>query len=367
MEFVDVSRYLEVKNPKVLPFSELRSMKRVWVTHDLQLVQEKDNMEYARSLARKGIIVVPIRKKDPFLKYLDREEFPRRVILEMTSRCNFLCRMCPQQNLKRPRMDMPGELYRKVIDELDEKGIEGLWLYHLGESILHPEFKKNVEHIATKKNLGMIWMSTNGQRFDEDIIKTVLASNIDYINYSAHAITDETYEKVAPMGDFLTVQANLNRLYELKGLDNLPRRPFIHCQMIEQEITKHEVDGFIQKHYKKADVVSVNMLEYVDLKNNKFGYNQRVRQELTSCSRITRNSAFICSNGVVVPCDAAYNGEVYYGNINDNTLEEIWHSEDRKQVVQLNKQGKMSDIEFCANCPDHDVIMVGLEKVSESI
>ncbi len=367
MEFVDLSRYLEVKNPKVLTFSVLKKMKRVWLTHDLHLVQDSKNIEYARSLAEQGIVVVPIRKKAPFSKYLDRDDFPRRVLLEMTSRCNFNCRMCPQKNLKRPKKDMPGELYRKAVDELDERGIEGLWIYHLGESILHPEFKENLRHISTKKNLGVIWMSTNGQFFNEEIIKTALSSNVDYINYSAHAITEETYKKVAPQGDFDTVQGNLEKLYELKGTENLPRRPFIHCQMIEQEVTKHEVDDFINKHYQKADIVSVNMLEYVDLENNEFGKEQRTRSELTSCPRITRNSAFVCSNGMVTPCDATYNGEICYGNINDNTLAQIWQSEERKKVIELNSKSKMSDIEFCNSCNDHDVILVGLDDKNKAI
>ena len=102
------------------------------------------------------------------------------------------------------------------------------------------------------------------------------------------------------------------------------------------------------------------MLEYVGFENNKFGLEQRKRTELTSCPRITRNGAFICSNGMVTPCDATYNGEICYGNINDMTLAEIWQGDARKEVVSLNKHGKMSEIDFCANCPDHDIILIGL-------
>ena len=101
MEFVDLSRYLEVKEPRILPFSELRQMKMVWLTSDLQLLNEEYNLRYANSLAEDGVTVVPVRKKEPFIKYIDRDDFPRRVLLEMTSRCNFNCRMCPQQKIGR--------------------------------------------------------------------------------------------------------------------------------------------------------------------------------------------------------------------------------------------------------------------------
>lgn len=355
MEFIDLSRYFSIKKQVILPFNELRRMKPLLLTQNLRIVNETNNILYAKSLLKKGIIVVPIKRNPPFTKYLNRTFFPRRILFEMTSRCNFLCRMCPQQNLKRPQMDMPGETYRSVIDEIDKYGIEGIWLYHLGESLLHPEFRENLNHVSTKKNLGVIWMSTNGQYFTEDNIQCVLNSNIDYINFSAHAVTEKTYKTIAINGDFEIVQGNLNKFYEMKGTKNLPRKPFMHCQMIEQETTKHEVDAFIKTHYKRAEIVSINMLEYVNLPNNAFGLQQRKRKPLTSCSRVSRNDCFICSNGDVTLCDAAYNGEIYLGNIHEQTLYEIWNGELRKKILDLNKQGKMFEIDFCRNCTDYDI------------
>jgi radical SAM protein with 4Fe4S-binding SPASM domain len=353
MEFTDLSRYVSVKKPIVLPFSKLRKMKPVLLTHDLKLVEDKENIKYTQSLGKKGYEVVPVMKQ-PFSKYEKKPDFPRRIILEMTSRCNFLCRMCPQQNLKRPRMDMPGKLFRQVIDEIDSHGIEGIWLYHLGESLLHKEFEQNIKHIKTKRNLGVIWISTNGQLFDAKNIKIILHSNIDFINFSAHATTEETYKTVAP-GDFKTVQNNLETFFKLKGTENLPRKPFLHLQMIEQETTKHEVDAFIKKYYKKADIVSINMLEYVNLPNNTFGLKQRERKPLTNCLRVSRNDCFIMSDGHVTLCDAAYNHEIDLGNINQNTLYDIWNGEMRKKILMLNEQGKMSENEFCRKCTDYDI------------
>ena len=355
MEFVDLSRYMPLKESVVLPFSELRKMEPVWMTQELQIADDPDNILYAEKLARNRFAVVPIRRQPPFGKYLDRENFPRRILFEMTSRCNFLCRMCPQQNLRRPRMDMAGELYRRVIDEIDTHGIEGIWLYHLGESLLHPEFRENLKHISAKKNLGVIWMSTNGRYFDELNMRTVLASNIDYVNFSAHATTEATYDTVAPPGNFKFVQKNLQRFYEMKGMETLPKKPFLHCQMIEQETTRHEVDAFIGLHYKKADIVSVNMLEYVNMPNNAYGLRQRERKPLTHCIRVSRNDCFICSNGHVTLCDAAYNGELYLGDVNTQTLYEIWNSEKRKRILDLNRVGRMNEIEFCRQCTDYDI------------
>ncbi len=355
MEFIHLARYLNVTNPRLLPFAELRRMPPLFFTQDLNLDGEAENREYAMELASRGLAVVPIRRRPPESNFVNRQEFPRRVIFEMTSRCNFFCRMCPQQNLTRPRMDMPGEAYRRVIDEIDGHGIEGLWLYHLGESLLHPEFRDNIRHISTKKNLGVIWMSTNGQYFTEENIRCVLDSNIDYVNFSAHAVTEETYKTVASQGDFPVVQGNLETFYRLKGTEALPRKPYLHCQMIEQETTAHEVDAFISRHFQRGEIVSVNMLEYVNLPNNQYGMRQRERKPLTSCLRVSRNDCFICSNGHVTLCDAAYNGELYLGNIHESSLYDIWNGEQRRRILDLNRQGRMAEIPFCRGCTDYDI------------
>jgi len=355
MELVDLSRYVQIENPTISPFSVLREMKPVVLTADLKLFDEPENLEYAKKLAKEGYNVVRIVRNPPLKNYKERIDFPRRILFEMTSNCNYLCKMCPQQNLKRPRMDMDKNLYKKVIDEIDSHGIEGIWLYHLGESLLHPDFKEIVEHVSSKKNLGAIWMSTNGEYFTEENIKTVLNSNIDWINYSAHSVTEETYFEVIGKTTFKVVDKNLETFYNIKGTDNLPRKPYLHCQMIEQDTTKHEVDAFIKKHYNRADIVSINMLEYVNLPNNAFGAVQRERKPLTSCTRVTRGDCFICSNGAVTLCDAAYNGEILLGNVNEQSLYDIWNSPERKKILKLNEEGKMSEVEFCKKCTDYDI------------
>lgn len=355
MEFVDLSKYFSVEKGKIVPFSFLRKMRPILVSQDLSIIKTDENMEYVKKLVEEGNLVVPILKITEKSPYANRNEFPRRILFEMTSRCNYHCKMCPQQNLKRPRMDMDGAEYRRVIDEIDEYGVEGIWLYHLGESLLHPEFEKNINYISKKKNLGSVWMSTNGVNFTKDKIETIMRSNIKWINFSMHAVNKNTYQALIPEGDFEKVSLNLETFYAMRSNREEITSPFLHCQMIEQDVTKNEIDAFIKKHYHLADVVSVNMLEYVNLPNNSFGYNQRNRKELRSCKRVDRNDCFICSNGDVTLCDAAYNGELFLGNIHEESLYKIWNGDRRRGILELNEKGRMKEIQFCQRCTDYDL------------
>ncbi|MBD3372019.1 MAG: hypothetical protein GF403_04800, partial [Candidatus Coatesbacteria bacterium] len=42
-------------------------------------------------------------------------DYPNVVHLELSSRCNANCKMCPHHRLSRPRRDMPTETARRVI------------------------------------------------------------------------------------------------------------------------------------------------------------------------------------------------------------------------------------------------------------
>ncbi len=355
MEFINLSRYFTVEKPQIKAFSELRDMEPLLVDQDVQIIKEKRNLNYANSLAQSGYKVVKIRKMHSHNLYMHRIDFPRRIIAEMTSKCNFLCRMCPQQELRRPKMHMDAGVYMALFDEIERYGVEGCWLYHLGESLLHPDFEKIIQNISTKKNLGTIWLSTNGQYFTRDKIETILASNITYINFSLHATTAKTYNKVAPQGDYQTVRHNLDTFLSLKGF-NLPQKPYLHLQMIEQEPTSDEVDDFIREFHKIAEILSVNMLEYVNLPNNQmYGETQRQRKPLKSCDRASRGDCFVFSNGTVTLCDAAYNAEICIGNIFENSLYEIWNSAERMRILELNRTGHMDTLDFCRYCTDYDI------------
>ncbi len=358
MEFINLGKHLPIKEPIIRPISELRRMAPILLDQNLDLLDTPENMDRAKELAAKGWQVVRIEKRSPESAFACRTDFPRRVILELTSKCNFLCRMCPQNGLKRPRMHMDKSMAFKVLDELEKQGIQGLWLYHLGESILHPSFQEIMAYMSARENLGLVWLSTNGQAFSEKHIRTVLDSKVDFLNYSLHALTEEVYKTVAPHGDFNKVRGNLERFWEIKEKikgNHGPKKPFLHLQMIEQETTQSQVDGFIRKYYDQAEIVSVNMLEYVNLPNNSFGQKQRERKPLTNCKRVDRGDCFIMSNGDVTLCDVAVNAEIKLGNVGRDSLYDIWNGEVRTRLLELSRTGRMAENDFCAKCTDYDI------------
>lgn len=362
MEYMNTSLLTGQPLPssKPIDFAELRVAPKVKVDMDLRPIRDEENLALLDKLAGEGNRVVNIAKQNTRTPYLDRTDFPRRVQLEMTSQCNVLCRMCPRNHLLRPTEHMPTETYIRVLEELSAEGVEAVSFYFLGESLLHPEFRRLVRHAQGLDGLGYTWVSTNGHLLNRSNMEFIMSSGMHFLNFSLHAVSEEVYRTIVPKGDFNRVLKNFKRLAEFNST-RLLEPPYVHLQMIEQETTRGEVNAFIETHYREVEVVSVSMLEYVGLPDNQFGTAQRKRRNQGHCTRVARNDCIICSDGSVTICDGSYNGKEEHvgilnlGNINKESLREIWNNDRRRTILELEAAGRLTEIEHCRTCTDYDI------------
>ncbi|MBI4685902.1 MAG: radical SAM protein [Nitrospirae bacterium] len=321
---------------------------------DLEIVEDPENIKYLDSLVKQGLELFPIRRVLLNNRFDGRSDFPLRVLFEMTSMCNARCRMCPQMDLKRKAVHMEKEKFKDIIDELEAYGLNGLWLYHFGESLVHPHFREIIEYVNTKKNLGYIWLSTNGIRADEPTLDFLLKSSLSFLNFSLQSISVENYKVIAPTSPAETIFSNLNSLISKKK-SRLGQKPYFRLQIIEQEHTLGEIDTYLSKYYDTCDLISVNMLEHTDLAFNRDSKKLRDRDERAQCSRLSRSDCFINSDGSVAICDNAYNNQLDVGNVWDNSVYEIWNGSERRKILEMNKGGSLWHVPVCAECTDYDL------------
>ena len=362
MEFMDATLLTDtpVKATQPVTFDNLKDTPQVRVTAEMKLVKEEDNLAVLEGLVEDGYPLVSVKRELPIANYLERADFPRRIILEITTQCNLLCTMCARNDLRRPTTRIELATCLKVLDEINEQGVEGLWLYRLGESLLHPEFRKIVKYLEKLDNIGLVWMSTNGHLFNQSNMEFFMNSRINFLNFSLNAMTAETYQGISPHGNFDLVQKNYRRLVDYKA-DKRGGRPTVRVQIVDHEINKHEIDAFLQAHYPEVEVVSVSMLDYVNLPANSYGLDQRQRANPGTCTKVSRGDCFVCSNGMITPCDPSYNCDekeadlLNFGNIYDQSLFDVWNGERRKRVLDLNQEGGLTEIPLCRGCKDYDL------------
>ncbi|HIJ84139.1 MAG TPA: radical SAM protein, partial [Magnetococcales bacterium] len=229
---------------RYVTYSEWKGIAPVKVDNRLKLDLNDDNVKLFFDYIQGGMPLVPIVRSNP--KFPHRLHLPTRVLLEMTSRCNLKCHMCPRQSLERESIDMDPTLFKQCVDALDAIHIDGIWIFNLGESILHPEFPSLLKYVSDKKNLGPIWLSSNGRDLNARFAEMIVQSNITFMNMSVNADRPETYEIISPKSNFNQHMDNFNDLIQRKKASGR-RTPFTRVQIIDQQCARDEIDPFLQR------------------------------------------------------------------------------------------------------------------------
>jgi len=132
-----------------------------------------------------------------------------KVAVELTSRCNLRCAMCPMHDLGRPMVNMEWDLVERVAAELAAAGIRVRWLHEMGEPLLHPRLDEAVELFPGCS------VSTNAMLLDESWSRRLLATSLGRIRLCVDTTRPEVYPVIRNGGDFDRVVANIRRFLEL--------------------------------------------------------------------------------------------------------------------------------------------------------
>ncbi len=138
---------------RVPKYKEAQKLNPVTVDDLLNVHEDHENLKLLNDYLENDYSLIPIRRRGEksAKKSNAPESFPQRVLLELTSLCNLDCVMCPRTVLDRPVQNMSKKNAYKCIDEFDSEGIQGLWLYNIGESMLHPDFAEILNYAGSKK------------------------------------------------------------------------------------------------------------------------------------------------------------------------------------------------------------------------
>ena len=288
-------------------------------------------------------------------------DHPIRVVIETTNRCNLNCPFClvGMQNelrekygntahdlMTRSMGKMTGESFSRVRQELKSFGIKNAYLHFQGEPFLN---KYTSEFARQLKQDGLIvGIFTNGQAFTDSIIDEIAAVEIDLIRFSVDGASEETYQKNRVGGKFSKVYENMVKVVKVhKG-----KKTRIEWQFLCLRNNEHEVE----KAKRMAREIGVNLFVKgfretdPDLAPQNVNYRSKFLKK--PCKDIYKQFG-IYWNGEVVPCCYDVDGKEIMGNIHNNSLETIWHSEKyrafRKMVDGFNENPE-KEPGICKTC-----------------
>jgi len=272
-------------------------------------------------------------------------EYPLLVDIELSSVCNLACPMCYtitdefKQQVNVTRMDW--ELYKKIIDEIDDK-VPAIRLSLRGEATLHTKF---IEAIKYAKDHGIkeVSMLTHGGKLTLPYFQKMAEAGIDWITISIDGV-GETYERIRKPLKFGDLLDKIKAIKQYKGEHKL-KRPVIKVQGIWPAIAESGPDTYYNTFAPCTDLVAFNPL--IDYLSN--DTHIEYLEEFTCPQQYQR--LVIGADGLVMKCSNDEENREVIGDINQETVHQVWHGEkmQAERNMHLQPRGFMQSA-VCRKC-----------------
>ncbi len=282
--------------------------------------------------------------------------------IELTNHCPMTCQMCPRtHSMHRPHGFMSLELFRSIIDQA-VRSTPHVFLHHFGDSLLHPALGECIRYASERG----IWcyLSANPALLNETRIRALVDNGLHELVLSLDGVTASTSRAVrGPAAE--NVERAERRIGELIEYRKQAGRttPVIILQIVRQKQNVHEVDAWLRKWKGMPGVDRVKVKSYVVWNGreemiNELSLNGSPDPTSVTCDK-PWTSMTILWDGRVVPCCFDHDGLLTLGNVNDQSLDEIWRGESTRELRRSHRSGDFSNISLCEKCKDKEGYPVG--------
>lgn len=280
-------------------------------------------------------------------KTLDNLSFPTRFAVEVCADCNLACSMCHHPMMKRPKGNMPLELWKRCADQVAAIAPNTqCWFSFCGEPLLDPDRLLQMLEYGKSVGLRSLNINTNGMYLTPDLAEPVLDSGVNLVVFGIDGFTAETYEKIRINGNRDQLYHNVEHL--LKVRQSRATGPEINVQFIEMDENEHELEEFTAYWLARGATVKVrNKLSW----GGTFGTPLDIPDEQRIPCPWAITMMHVFWDGRVPRCPGDTEGEEGVGNAWDEPLDALW---DRLEGYrELHLQHRFQELpERCLRCKD---------------
>ncbi|MBN1157293.1 radical SAM protein [Candidatus Woesearchaeota archaeon] len=276
-------------------------------------------------------------------------EFPPMVVMGILNVCNLKCIHCySRKYMESPDFKpsyMKWDLYKKIVDEIANYPGTVLRFTCDGEPTIHPDF---FDMLAYAKKLGVspITFNTNGLALNRDSIRLLVVLGIEAIEFSLDAFHKETYKRVRAGSDFDRVMKNVDHLLELRK--KLGGKTKLLVSIIDQPEVKDEIEDFKRYWVKKADKVIVR--PFVSQKGLVDKHKESLKpKDRWPCQQFWRRIN-LTPEGYAEYCVDDWLDQTKIGDVNNQSLKEIWQSEAYQKFREIHLKGEYHKMKQCKDC-----------------
>lgn len=280
------------------------------------------------------------------------EKFPLMVVIGLSYVCNSSCPSCPYTNSEirddyRDHPFMAEETFKIIADEC---GKHGAWLRVSGggEPMLHP---RATELLLYAKGAGAkVGLITNGSRFTEEDTKRIIQAEVDAVEFSVDAGDPVTYARLRAGLDWERLVGNVRRFVTIRNKTGSSTR------IIASAVNQKGVDIDAVTAFWAPIVDKLQIRKYLTWGINDPEKTADAQPYLPPEDQIPCPFIFerlnIDSKGKVTVCGFDIVSVTDMGNVHEQSIEEIWHSEGFEHFRRMHLERRAEEIAMCSECPD---------------
>lgn len=253
--------------------------------------------------------------------------------VETTNHCNAKCLFCPQHKFKQKGF-MEQDLYEKIVDEATR--LPNLMMFHpmlTGEPFLDKRFMERLRFARTRLPNVEIEIYTNGTLLTDEIIYQLQGMPLLRLSVSLNGLKPETRKKVMGLNDYWAVVQSFKLMERL----NIKYRA---TMVAYPEISQEEVAAFIES--------GGTAIRYQSWAGTQYPYERR---RWTACPRAINQMTVLYTGDVCLCCFDPF-GEINFGSLKTETIEEVWNSSRHKEYQTMHKQGRGHELPKCEACSE---------------
>lgn len=281
---------------------------------------------------------------------------PRIMAIETTNACGLRCIMCPRNYMTRKVGFMKLDLFKKIIDQIKDYN-DFVWLHLFGDPLLDRNIGEIIKY--TEQAGIQSGISTNPIMLNEKAISTMMDNGLSRLVLSIDGTSAQTHNAIRVNSDYEKAMRNLRNFIDIKVKASL-KKPQLILSFVTMDINKNEADefrkmwsieGIDQLWIKKMYTWNNEYEEINKLLDEKEYRKEHFMDPRLPCSE-PWNQLTILWDGRVVPCCYDHDGKIILGDLNRQSIKEIWNGKEIKKLRRQLLTRRFDGNTLCAPCKE---------------
>lgn len=291
---------------------------------------------------------------------------PYTVFIEPTKMCNFKCFYC-MHSTKNTENDvfkkegyaiknMDIENFEKILYQMQQfpKKLKRIVFSGLGEPLMNPDLPLMVKRVNELNLAERVDILTNASLLTPKLIDKLIDAGVGRIQISLQGLSSEQYKKVCGVSiDYSNLLNNIKYLFENK------KNTTVFIKIIDALLeTKDDEKLFYDSFGMICDQIYIEHLITLQPQmgnhDGKADDSRNLNNELVEERKVCPVIFYMIQidvDGNIFPCPVSgYPVKMRLGNINNQTLLNIWNGETRKKFLRTQLELKRNLIPICSEC-----------------